>query len=85
MVSWSAKKQATVARSSTEAEYKALANVVSELVWLLQLLQNLYAPCFASTPVLWCDKNSTIALATNPMFHAKSKHIEVDFHFVFEK
>ncbi|KAH7843176.1 hypothetical protein Vadar_013578 [Vaccinium darrowii] len=85
LISWSAKKQATVARSSTEAEYKALTNAASELVWLLQLFKDLHTPVFSAVPTLWCDNNSALALATNPVFHAHTKHIEVDFHFVREK
>lgn len=74
-----------MARSSTEAEYKALANAASEVIWLLQLFKDLHIPEFATSPVLWCDNNSAISLATNPVFHARTKHIEVDFHFVREK
>lgn len=85
LVSWSAKKQATVARSSIEAEYKALANVAFEVLWFLQLFQDLHAPLFLVPPIIWCDNNSAIYLATNPVFHARTKHIEVDFHFVREK
>lgn len=85
LVSWSAKKQVTVARSSTEAEYKALANATAELVWLMQLLQHLHVSPSNSIPTLWCDNSSAISLASNPVFHARTKHVEVDFHFVREK
>lgn len=85
LVSWSAKKQPTVARSSTEAEYKALANAALEVMWLLQLFKDLHTSEFSSSPILWCDNNSAISLASNPVFHARTKHIEVDFHFVREK
>lgn len=85
LVSWSTKKQATVARSSTEAEYKALANAASELLWLLQLVKDLHVPDLSAIPILWCDNMSAISLATNPVFHARTKHVEVDFHFVREK
>ena len=85
IVSWSAKKQATVARSSTEAEYKALANTTSEVLWTIQLMKDLkkFDPNYMTK--VWCDNNSAIALATNPVFHARTKHVEVDFHFVREK
>lgn len=85
LVFWSAKKQATVARSSTEAEYKALANATAEMVWLMQLLRDLHAPISSSTPILWCNNSSAISLAANPVFHARTKHVEVNFHFIREK
>ena len=84
LISWSAKKQPTVARSSTEAEYKALANVASELIWLQQLFKDLRITS-SFVPVLHCDNISALALASNPVFHARTKHVEVDFHFVREK
>lgn len=80
LVLWCAKKQHTVARSSTEAEYKAMAQTASDLVWLQQLFSELLIP--SSTPhVLWCDKKSAIALACNSVFHARTKRIEIDYHF----
>ncbi|XP_058201268.1 uncharacterized mitochondrial protein AtMg00810-like [Rhododendron vialii] len=84
LISWTAKKQPTVARSSTEAEYRALAQAAAELSWLVMLLRDL-GISVASPPVLWCDNLSAIALASNPVFHARSKHIEVDYHFIREK
>ena len=84
LISWSAKKQPTVSRSSTEAEYKALANAASELIWLQQLFKDLRITS-SFVPVLRCDNISALALASNPVFHARTKHVEVDFHFVREK
>ncbi len=81
-ITWSAKKQLTVSRSSTESEYRALALASAEL--LRTLLKDLGV--FISTaPTLWCDNVSALAIASNPVFHARTKHIEVDFHFVRER
>ncbi|KAD5961410.1 hypothetical protein E3N88_12883 [Mikania micrantha] len=84
LVSWSARKQKTVSRSSTESEYKALADVVVELTWLQTLLQELHVP-IQTVPTLWCDNLGATYLSANPVFHARTKHVEVDFHFVREK
>jgi histone deacetylase 1/2 len=75
LVSWSARKQPTVSRSSTEAEYKALANAAAEVMWV------------AHPPAgrLWCDNIGATYLLANPVFHARTKHIEIDFHFVCEQ
>lgn len=83
-ISWSSKKHSTVARSSTEAKYRALASTAIELSWLHTLFKELHL-FLHHIPVLWCDNVSAIALASNPLFHSKSKHIEVDYHFVSEK
>ena len=82
-ISWSSKKQSTVLRSSTEAEYRALASTVAKLAWLCTLFQEL-GLSLPHIPVLWCDNNSAIALASNPVFHSRTKHIEVDYHYVRE-
>lgn len=84
LISWSAKKQATVSRSSTEAEYKAMANATAEVMWVQTLLEELgvKAPKAAR---LWCDNLGATYLSANPVFHARTKHIEIDFHFVRER
>ncbi|XP_028103199.1 uncharacterized protein LOC114302382 [Camellia sinensis] len=84
IISWSAKKQPTVSRSSTEAEYRSLAHATAELSWLQMLLHDL-SLSLVTTPILWCDNLSAIALASNPVFHTRSKHIEVDCHFIRDK
>jgi hypothetical protein len=84
LVSWSARKQSTVSRSSTEAEYKTLANATAEIMWIQTLLAELKIaqPSAAS---FWCDNLCAIYLSVNPVFHARTKHIEVDYHFMRER
>jgi hypothetical protein len=83
LISWSCKKQAIVACSSTKVEYKALANAASEVKWLHSFLHELgQSP--SSSPVLWCDNIDATYLSANPVFLARTKHIEIDFHFVHD-
>ena len=84
LISWSSKKQQVVARSSTEAEYRSMANATTELLWLQSLFSELRIPLPKST-VLWCDNIGANSLAKNPVFHARTKHIELDAHFLREK
>ncbi|KAJ4769263.1 hypothetical protein LUZ62_053520 [Rhynchospora pubera] len=84
LISWSSKKQATVSKSSTEAEYRSLAVIASEILWLTYLLSELKYDT-PMKPTLWCDNLGATFLASNPVFHARTKHIELDFHFVREK
>jgi histone deacetylase 1/2 len=84
LISWSARKQATVSRSSTEAEYKSLANATAEIIWIESLLGELGIQR-NQTSCLWCDNMGATYLSANPIFHAKTKHIEIDFHFVRER
>lgn len=83
-ISWASKKQHTVSRSSTEAEYRALAITAAELSWIRQLLCDLHVP-LSAPPLLLCDNISAIALSSNPVFHSRVKHIEIDYHFVRER
>ena len=80
IISWKSKKQATVSRSSAEAEYRALASVI----WITQLITDLHVKVLMPTTVL-CDNQATTAIASNPTFHERTKHIEIDCHFVRDK
>ncbi|KAI3680090.1 hypothetical protein L2E82_50682 [Cichorium intybus] len=84
LVSWSSKRQPTLSRSSAEAEYRGVANVVSETCWLRNLLLELHCPIKKAT-VVYCDNVSAIYLSGNPVQHQRTKHIEMDIHFVREK
>lgn len=80
-LSWKTKKQHTVSRSSTEAEYRFMAAITCELKWLKGLLLSLGIHHPKAIP-LFCDNQSALYLAQNPVFHERIKHIEVDCHFV---
>ena len=84
LVSWKTKKQSTVSRFSTEAEYRSLASTVCELKWLSYILQdfgiNLQQPI-----TMWCDNNAAIHITANPVFHERTKHLDIDCHVVREQ
>jgi len=84
LISWCARKQATVSRSSTEAEYKSLANATAEVMWVQKLLDEL-GISHPQAACLWCDNIGAKYLSANPVFHARTKHIEIDYHFVREQ
>jgi hypothetical protein len=83
-ISWSNKKQLTIALSSTEVEYRGAAIVACEVVWLQKLLSDLGQSVDAHV-VIYCDNISSILLANNSVYHARTKHIEVHYHFIREK
>lgn len=84
LVSWSSKRQPTVSRSSSESEYKGVANVVAELTWIRNLLFELGHP-LSKASLVYCDNISTVYMSQNPVRHQRTKHIEIDLHFVREK
>ena len=81
LISWKSKKQSVVARSTAEAEYRAMAHATAEIVWLRWLLSDMGVSLVTSTP-LYCDNKSAIQIAHNSVFHERTKHIEIDCHFV---
>lgn len=84
IVSWKSKKQDTVSRSSTESEYRALGVVSCEIMWILKLLFDVGLKDL--TPIsIFCDNESYIKLVHNPVFHEKTKHFDVDTHFIRDR
>ncbi|XP_019053898.1 PREDICTED: uncharacterized protein LOC109114920 [Nelumbo nucifera] len=81
LISWHSKKQMVVSRSSTEAEYRALADTTSELLWLRWLLHDMGITHSSATP-LYYDNRSAIQIVHNDVFHERTKHIETDCHFI---
>lgn len=73
-----------MSRSSTEAEYKSLANATAEIIWVESLLNELGVKQHRIS-CLWCDNLGATYHSANPVFHGRTKHIEVDFHFVRER
>jgi hypothetical protein len=84
LISWSAKRQTVVFRSSVEAEYRAIVNGVAEATWPRQLLHELQTPPSRCT-LIYCDNISAVYLSTNLVQHQCIKHVEIDLHFVREK
>ncbi|GJX52458.1 ribonuclease H-like domain-containing protein [Tanacetum coccineum] len=81
LLSWSAKRQVTLSRSSVEAEYRGVATVVAETPWIRNLLRELHTPLFTATLVYW-DIVSAVYMSANPVQHQHTKHIEIDIHFI---
>ena len=83
-ITWASKKQKSLARSSTEAEYRAVATTTAELLWVRNLLHELNIPV-THTPVIYCDNLSATFLSSNPIFSSKMKHLALAFHFIREQ
>ena len=81
MISWSSRKQTSVALSSIEVEYIASSLGAREAVWLQKLLSDLFKGHLKPT-MIYCDNQSCIKLSSNPIFHNRSKHIEISFHYI---
>jgi hypothetical protein len=73
-----------MSRSSTEAKYRALASTCCELMWLTTLLHDFGIP-HSQVALLFCDSQSTIHIVANPVYHKRTKHIEIDCHLIHEK
>ncbi|GKE01593.1 hypothetical protein Tco_1389576 [Tanacetum coccineum] len=84
LISWKSKKQNILSKSSTGAEYRAFASVTSEVIWILKFLKDLKIKNLLPVD-LHCDSNSAIKIAVNLVFHERTKHFEIDLHFVREK
>lgn len=84
LVSWSSKRQNTVSRSSVEVEYRGIANTTAETSWLRNLLTELFVFTREAT-IIFCDNVSAVYLTGNPVQHQRTKHVEIDIHFIRDK
>ena len=80
-VTYSSKKQGSVTLSTTESEYMALLHTLKELIWILRVLKELDHD-ISNQNTIYIDSQSAIALANNPEHHARTKHIDIQYHFV---
>ena len=84
LISWKSKKQSVVARSNAKAEYRTMASPACELVWLKQLLKELQFGDVTQMTLV-CDNRVALHISSNPVFHERTKHIDIDCHFFREK
>ena len=83
VISWSSKKQQTVAQSSAEAEYISATLATTQAIWLRRILDDFGEKQGEATPIM-CDNKSAIAMAKNPVYHSRTKHIAIKYHFIRE-
>jgi hypothetical protein len=83
VVSWFSRKQKSVALSSAKAKYMASSHASCEAIWLRKLLVGLFGVQLRPT-MIYCDNHSCIKLSENPVFHDRSKHIEIRYHFIWD-
>ena len=81
LISWYSKKQHCIAVSTTKAKYVAASMASRELVWLRRLIQS-FQQDLTSPTLLYCDNQSAISLTKHDVFHSKSKHIEIHYHYI---
>ncbi|XP_070039076.1 uncharacterized protein [Nicotiana tomentosiformis] len=84
LISWKSKKQGTVSRSSAEAEFRSMAATVAEIVWLVRLFKELGVDVTLHVS-LHCNIKAAIQIVAHPIFHKRTKHIDIDCHFLREK
>lgn len=82
LLTWSVKKQTTIARPLTEAKYLSMAAAATDIIWTRHLCEDFIIP--QPTTKLFCDNVSAMSIACNPIFHSRTKHIEIDHHFIRE-
>ncbi|GJT30564.1 ribonuclease H-like domain-containing protein [Tanacetum coccineum] len=84
LLTWSSKRQDTLSPSSAESEYRRVANAIAGTSWICNLLRELHTPLFTAT-LVYCDNVSAVYMSANPVQHQRTKHIEIDIHFVRDK
>lgn len=84
LITWGAKKQSVISRSTTEAEFRSLANTVEEIIWLLSLLIELNVK-MSNPRYIFCDNQSAIVVSANQVLYSKTKHLELNLFFLCEK
>ncbi|XP_049357250.1 secreted RxLR effector protein 161-like [Solanum verrucosum] len=84
LISWKSKKHGTVSRSSAEAEFRSMATYAAKITWLIGLYKELGVNITVPVKMV-CDSKAAIQIAANPIFHERTKHIDIDCHFVRER